>query len=90
MIARILLGVLFLIAAGPARAEPPVWSVNGKAGNVVMFGSIHLLPPNLNWQPAALKDAIAAADAVYFEIPIDDATREMADALGQRGASISG
>ncbi len=37
---------------------------------VVLFGSIHLLPAGLDWRPPALDDALARADALWFELPI--------------------
>jgi uncharacterized protein len=71
---RIALAALLLaLFAGAALAEPAVWVVKGRAATVVLFGSVHLLPPRLNWEPDRLKRALAAADEVWFEIPIDDA-----------------
>jgi uncharacterized protein YbaP (TraB family) len=67
-----LLGALAL--AGSAAAEPPVWVVRSKTAEVVLFGSVHVLPPGLDWEPAALKRAIARADQIWFELPIDPAT----------------
>jgi uncharacterized protein YbaP (TraB family) len=58
-------------AAGPARADPPIWSVAGAEGEVVMFGSVHLLSETTRWKTARLADALARADEVWFEIPFD-------------------
>jgi len=68
-----LTALLLALVAGAAAAEPAVWVARGKHATVVLFGSVHLLPPDLAWQPAKLKRALAAADDVWFEIPIDDA-----------------
>ena len=38
-----------------------------------MFGSVHLLPPGTEWRPQALKQALAEADEVWFEAPMDAA-----------------
>jgi uncharacterized protein YbaP (TraB family) len=68
-------GLLASVAlAGAAAAEPPVWVVKGKTAEVVLFGSVHVLPPGLDWEPATLKRAIAHADQLWFELPIDPAT----------------
>ena len=61
-------------AAAPARAQPPVWVVHGPHATIVLFGSVHLLPGDIDWEPAALKEAVAHADDLWFEIPIDKAS----------------
>lgn len=75
-----------LVLAGSAAAEPPVWIVKGKTSQVILFGSVHVLPPGLVWEPAALKRAIAHADDIWFELPIDPAaeadTARLATTLG--------
>jgi uncharacterized protein YbaP (TraB family) len=75
-----------LVLAAPAAAEPPVWVVRGKTSEVVLFGSVHVLPPGLDWEPAALKRAIAHADQIWFELPVDPAaeadTARLATTLG--------
>jgi len=59
------------LAAAPARAQPPVWIVHGPHATVVLFGSVHLLAPGIDWEPPALKAALAQANDLWFEIPID-------------------
>jgi uncharacterized protein len=66
--------VAALAMAGSAWAAPPVWVVKSKTAEVVLFGSVHVLPPGLDWEPLALKEAIAQADELWFELPIDPAT----------------
>ncbi len=61
--------VLALGLALPARAEPPLWVVRDADSEIVIFGSVHLLPPGLNWRPARLDAALARADDVWFELP---------------------
>ena len=65
---------LLLAWASVASSKPPVWTVTHGRATVVIFGSIHLLPPGLDWQPAELTAALAGADAVYFELPLNQAT----------------
>ena len=64
---------LALALAAPAWALPPVWVVRDHDSTLVMFGSVHLLPPGTDWRPPALKDALAHADQVWFEAPMDAA-----------------
>ena len=70
----ILAAVFLCLFAGPVRAEPPVWVVHGAHCTVVLFGSVHILPPNLNWEPRQLKRAVAGAKEIWFEIPLDNAS----------------
>ncbi len=65
---------LLALAAAPARAQPPVWVVHGPHATIVVFGSVHLLPGSLDWEPSALKEALVHADELWFEIPIDNSS----------------
>jgi uncharacterized protein YbaP (TraB family) len=69
-----LIGLAALMAASAACAQPPVWVVRDADSEVVLFGSVHILPPGLNWEPPALVRALAAADDLWFELPIDATT----------------
>jgi uncharacterized protein YbaP (TraB family) len=75
-----------LALAGQAAAQPPVWIVRDKDSELVLFGSVHVLPPGVDWQPPALKQAIARADDIWFELPVapgtEVATSELAAQLG--------
>lgn len=65
-----------LLAALPAQAEPRVWVVRDANSEVVLFGSVHVLPPGLAWRPKALDTALARADDLWFELPVDTATEQ--------------
>ncbi len=70
----ILLAASLVAACGPARAEPPVWTVRDGDSELILFGSIHLLPPGLDWRPEALERGLAKADDLWFELPVDAAS----------------
>lgn len=57
------------VLSAPARAEPPVWVVRDADSEMLLFGSIHLLPPGLAWRPAALDAGLKRADDLWFELP---------------------
>ncbi len=84
-----LLGVVLSLLAGAVRAAPPVWTVHGSQGVVVLFGSVHLLPKGLDWRPPALEAALARAGDLWFELPIDRATDETAARLTNRLGRLS-
>lgn len=68
--------LLVVAGGGPARADPPIWSIAG--GEVTMFGSVHLLSEATSWKTPRLAEALAKADEVWFEIPFDAAAQSEA------------
>jgi len=73
---RVLLGLAAAFAVAlPARAEPPVWVVRDADSEMVLFGSVHVLPPGLIWRPKALDAALSHADDLWFELPIDPSSQ---------------
>ena len=56
-------------------AHPAMWTVHGPKGTIYLFGSIHILPPNMIWQTPAVDAAMKASDVFVFEIPMDDSTK---------------
>ncbi len=63
-----------LFVATPALALPPVWTVRDADSEMVLFGSIHILPPALDWRPPPLDAALKVADDLWLEIPTDPGT----------------
>jgi uncharacterized protein YbaP (TraB family) len=57
-------------AAKPAAAagdSPALWRIAGPKGQVHLFGSFHLLPPNVSWRTPAVMRALDRAGTVIFE-----------------------
>ena len=69
------------LMAGPALAKPPVWIVRDQDSEMVLFGAVHVLPPGLDWRPAALDKALVQADDLWFELPVGGATQAQVAAL---------
>ena len=70
-----------LVVDGAAAARPPVWVVRDKDSELVLFGSVHILPPGLDWRSPALTRALKDADDIWFELPIDPATESQTTQL---------
>lgn len=81
-----LAATLFLVAAAPAAAEPPVWVVRDADSTIVLFGSVHVLPRDLAWRPARLDAALTRADDLWFETPVDAASQAEAVQAMQNNA----
>lgn len=86
LIARLLLPLALLVAPAAASARPPVWVVRDADSVIVLFGSVHVLPPGLDWRPPQLNDALAHADDFWLEVPFD----QDAQMAAQRAALAHG
>lgn len=85
---RGLAGLVAAIALVPvsAGAAPPMWVVRDGDSEMVLFGSVHVLPPGLDWKPPALDAALKQADDLWFELAPGPATEQEAARLaGQLG-----
>jgi uncharacterized protein YbaP (TraB family) len=63
-----------------ATAAPAMWRVSDDDSAVWLFGSIHVLPPDVDWRTPAFDAVLAKAETVYFEADIGP--------LGQLGIVI--
>jgi uncharacterized protein len=76
------------LCVGQARGQPAMWTVHGPRGEVVLFGSVHLLPEGLNWRPPALDRALVGADDLWFELPLSQTTDDDARRLSLRRSAL--
>lgn len=61
--------------SGPGK--PPVWTMRDEDTTIHLFGTVHLLRPELEWRSPAFEEAFAASDTLVVEI---DMTSEEAQA----------
>ena len=57
-------------AAGSALAEPALWVAKSNSSTVYLFGTMHLLDPNLAWRTHALDRAFRGSSELWLEIPL--------------------
>jgi uncharacterized protein YbaP (TraB family) len=69
------LPALLLALAAPAQAAPALWSVSDDDSTIWLFGSFHLLPPDLEWRTDLFSETLAKADVVYFETDVGPAAQ---------------
>jgi uncharacterized protein YbaP (TraB family) len=90
-----------LALAGGARADEPVyakmpahpalWTVHGPKGTAYLFGSIHILPPNVDWHTKEIDAAMAKSDTLVFELAMDDTFQQrMQTYIKERGMLPAG
>ncbi len=87
---RIFIAVLVLagpIAAAGAsqQAMPAFWVVEKNGKTLYLFGSVHLLPPELEWTRDEIQRARAASQVFAFEAPLKDAEIAMARFVDMHG-----
>lgn len=74
--ATTVVALLFVFAPVTARettATPAIWKIDGPAGDIYLFGSIHILPKGFQWRRPELEAALQQAQRLAFEINMDDA-----------------
>lgn len=49
------------------QADPALWKVEQGDAVVWLFGTFHLLPPQLDWRTAPVSEAMMASDTIWFE-----------------------
>lgn len=52
-------------------AEPIIWSVTDADSEIILYPTFHALPEGVEWKTQNLTDAIARADEIWYEIPVD-------------------
>lgn len=79
-------------APAPARDEPALWRIADADSEIWLFGSVHVLPPDLRWRGPRLNTAFAAADEFIIETapPGAAAQAAFADFVARHGTLPAG
>ncbi len=49
-------------------ATPALWQVKGVHGIVFLFGSVHIMKPDVLWETARIREALKSSDVLYLEV----------------------
>ncbi|MCF6221127.1 MAG: TraB/GumN family protein [Robiginitomaculum sp.] len=61
------------VAASHARYDgPAIWKVSDNDSTLYLFGTVHLMQPDINWQRRDMQAAFDDVGIVFFETPDDD------------------
>ncbi|MFB9372750.1 TraB/GumN family protein [Algimonas porphyrae] len=63
---------------------PAIWRLQDEDSTLYLFGTVHLLPDDLNWQRDDMREAFAASGTVFFEADNEGAAALRAQALATR------
>lgn len=64
-----------LSMATATSAAPAIWQVSDADSSIWLFGSVHMLPADIDWRTGTLDKVISKADRVYFEADISAAAQ---------------
>ena len=83
-----------LAAAGTTSGPgaPAMWKLSDEDTEIYLFGTVHLLRPDLVWRTAEFDQAISSADKIVFEVDMksEDAIRAVTTDYFQRGMFADG
>lgn len=60
-----------------ARAEPPMWVIEDEDSTIYLFGTVHLLDPEIAWLTPRIEQALDEASQVWFEVPLPAKMEEL-------------
>ena len=66
------LAILALLSALPAAAEPALWAIHSAKSTIYLFGTVHILPPDADWETPHITKAFDASGDVWLEITDED------------------
>lgn len=74
------------------EADPAIWRIASDGGDVYLFGTVHILPPQLDWRTDVIDSALASADRIYFEADVlsPESQSEMTALIPQLGMNAPG
>lgn len=58
--------------------NPALWSLADEDTTIYLFGTVHLLRPELEWRYPAFEEALLAADTVIFEVDMESPEAQQA------------
>src|SRR6476660_5334039 len=68
----LLVGAVPAQARAPEVARPALWEVSDPDTTIYLFGTIHLLPDQVQWRTPAFDQAVAGSQELVVETIIDD------------------
>jgi uncharacterized protein YbaP (TraB family) len=71
--------------AAPATANPALWRTGDADTTVYLFGTVHVLPPDLEWRTPLVDEALGESKAVYFETDLEPDPQTFGPLITQLG-----
>jgi uncharacterized protein YbaP (TraB family) len=64
-----------LLTVSSALGAPAMWKVSDADSSIWLFGSVHLLPPDIAWRSAHFDKVMSKVERVYFETDVSPAAQ---------------
>ena len=61
----------------PGDGKPNLFEISDGNSSIFLFGTVHVLKPETDWQRPLIKEKIASADRIFFELDQDDPQFQM-------------
>lgn len=65
-------GAAALALSAPVMADPSLWHMSDEDSDIYIFGTVHILRPEVDWRTPEVMTAFESADTVWFEAPVND------------------
>ena len=73
------------VAAAHGRYDSPaIWKITDQDSTLYLFGTVHLMQPDIKWQRRDMQAAFDDVGTVFFEIPDDDKSALQTSILQRR------
>ncbi|MBD2841843.1 TraB/GumN family protein [Erythrobacter rubeus] len=71
--------------------SPALWQVSDEDTTIYLFGTVHMLPQDVDWYSGPVKEAISSSDSLVTEIDMNpELTAAMGQLIGQKGMLTDG
>lgn len=78
-------------AGAPAPKGPALWKVADADTTIYLFGTVHVLPKEVEWYDATIAKALEGSDILVTEIAMDpESEKAMQQLVGQKGLLPAG
>jgi len=67
LIVRFLIGMFWIGVCHSSAAAPALWVVRSPSATVYLFGTVHNLPPNMNWHSPVVDRALSSSQQIWIE-----------------------
>ena len=74
--------------APAAASGPALWKVADEDTTIYLFGTVHALPPEIEWYDETIATALTAADTLVTEIPMDPQSEASMQAVAMQTAML--
>jgi len=88
LLACLIASLALATCAPPRQSEPALWRITDQDSEIWLFGSVHVLPPDLAWRGPHVSEAFAAAEEFVTETDTGDEAQQSFASLAARYGAL--